>query len=116
MHSANRQSGSVPANSGPPLRTGTAFAVFFDRGSGAPPYFSENAVVKSVFNHSHSSWSDSPARGEGVPELMIRGAEMLDRARKVCETIDRRAQAALHSPENRADGKSGSPALNQPHQ
>jgi hypothetical protein len=56
------------------------------------------------------------ALGDSVPDILIWGADMLDRTRLVCDAIERRAQAALRSPGWNADGHLDPSSVAQPEQ
>jgi hypothetical protein len=52
-------------------------------------------VVLSMAECSNQSHALSSPKSDSVPDLLIRGADMLDRVHRVCEGIERRAEAVI---------------------
>jgi hypothetical protein len=52
---------------------------------------------------SNQSHALSSPKSDSVPDLLIRGADMLDRVHRVCEGIERRAKAAIGRSDSRMD-------------
>jgi hypothetical protein len=80
---------------------GMPFAVFFIREERI--YALRSTVVASMSSRPDQPQPFAAASSDSVPDILIRGADMLDRAQRICRAIERRAQDALGPTGSHAD-------------